>query len=229
MCFSSTRFSNVSFLPDQRYFSTIGKYFRPDGSSCVWKWSSKHFSVQERVFLQMNFLFFTLIYHTSHWWWWSLPAVSSRAASEACDGLRWVWTLWHWKTEGLDFWEERSIWIELCSHPPKNIQIFSHKKMDDETRDIWDFHQIDFACQDLADTSFYWKWRDGALRGPFDPSKFSRTLAEMWHPLKAAIPQYQNHQKRFHPCGEAIMFLSFLPISSCERFWDWCTWVVVFI
>ena len=156
-----------------------------------------------------------------HWWWWSLPAVSSRAASEACDGLRWVWTLWHWKTEGLDFWEERSIWIELCSHPPKNIQIFSviqyhffvwkfftqkngigwlNKRYSKTQRHIWDFHQIDFACQDLADTSFYWKWRDGALRGPFDPSKFSRTLAEMWHPLKAAIPQHQNHQKRFHPC-----------------------------
>ena len=75
-----------------------------------------------------------------------------------------------------------------------------NKRLSKTQRHIWDFHQIDFACQDLADTSFYWKWRDGALRGPFDPSKFSRTLAEMWHPLKAAILQHQNHQKGFHPC-----------------------------
>ena len=185
------------------------------------------------------------------WWWWSsssspsspsssssspsssssLPVVSGRDASEACDGLRWVWTLWHWKTEGLDFWEERSIWIELCSHPPKNIQIFSHKKMDDETRDILDFHQIDFACQDLADTSFYWEWRDGALRGPFDPSKVFQDPCRDVTPLKSCNPTTSKSPEKIPSLCVAKLscFCRFLPISSCERFWDWCTWVVVFI
>ena len=35
------------------------------------------------------------------------------APSGACDGLRWVWTLWHRKTEGLDFFD--SIWMDLCT------------------------------------------------------------------------------------------------------------------
>ena len=37
------------------------------------------------------------------------------APSGACDGLRWVWTLWHRKTEGLDFFD--SIWMDLCTPP----------------------------------------------------------------------------------------------------------------
>ena len=152
------------------------------------------------------------------WWWWSsssspsspsssssspsssssLPVVSGRDASEACDGLRWVWTLWHWKTEGLDFWEERSIWIELCSHPPKNLQIFSQKKMDDEI--FWIFTRLTLRAKIWLIRHFTENEEMEPSAAPLTHLRFSRTLAEMWHPLKAAIPQHQNHQKRFHPC-----------------------------
>ena len=48
------------------------------------------------------------------------------APSGACDGLRWVWTLWHRKTEGLDFFD--SIWMDLCTlHSSSSLNYFKTK------------------------------------------------------------------------------------------------------
>ena len=99
--------SNVSLFGDQRYFCTIGKYF-------PW-WKQKCLEIVFQTFFAATkdiSNLFTLFYIMILVFVRSLHSQPVRQ-SGACDGLRWVWTLWHRKTEGLDFFD--SIWMDLCT------------------------------------------------------------------------------------------------------------------
>ena len=112
--------SNVSLFGDQRYFCTIGKYF-------PW-WKQKCLEIVFQTFFSATkdiSNLFTLFYIMILVFVRSLHSQPVRQ-SGACDGLRWVWTLWHRKTEGLDFFD--SIWMDLCTlHSSSSLNYFKTK------------------------------------------------------------------------------------------------------
>ena len=135
--------SSTMYLPSKNLWKWKKKmYIRSRlGFKCISFWWSEVFLHNRKVFSLMEkevsgnslpnlFLCnkgYPTFSHSFTLWSSSLWEVytASLCASGACDGLRWVWTLWHNKTEGLDFFD--SIWMDLCTPLLFFIQLFPDK------------------------------------------------------------------------------------------------------